>query len=115
MNEVYLLWESYVSKKVIPIGVLKQLNNQYLFKYLDEVEQAINEGCFLPFPYTKDILHFDSLPDFFEQRILKGNFNNNKFNLKECGDKLSYLIYHDSVKNSDNFKIISEGTYKKLF
>ena len=69
MNEVYLLWESYISNKLIPIGVLKQINNKYLFQYLDSAKLAINEGCFVPFPYTKEILFFDTLPDFVEQRI----------------------------------------------
>ena len=115
MNEVYLLWESYVSKQLIPIGVLKQLNNKYLFAYLDSANQAIEQGCFLPFPYTQDVLYFDTLPDFFEQRILKGEFNSHKFNLKKDDDRLNYLVYRDSVKNSDNFKVVSGEKYKKLF
>ena len=72
MNEVYLLWESYESNKLIPIGVLKQLDDKYSFKYLSDALNAIEQGCFLPFPYTHDVLYFDTLPDFFEQRILKG-------------------------------------------
>ena len=114
MKEVYLLWESYVLKQLIPIGVLTQLNNQYLFKYFETAKQAADQGCFLPFPYTSDVLYFDALPDFFEQRILKGEFNSYKFNLKKLDNKLDYLVYGDSIKNSDNFKIVDEKKYKKL-
>ena len=115
MNEVYLLWESYESNKLIPIGVLKQLNDKYSFKYLSDALKAIEQGCFLPFPYTQDVLYFDTLPDFFEQRILKGEFNSHKFDLKKDNNKLNYLVYRDSIRNSDNFRIISEEKYKKLF
>ncbi len=114
MNEVYLLWESYLSNKLIPIGVLKYLNNKYLFQYLASAKIAINEGCFLPFPYTEDILYFDTLPNFFEQRILKGDFNSYKFDLKKENNKLDYLVFRDSIKNSDNFRIISEDKFQKM-
>lgn len=115
MNEVYLLWESYESNKLIPIGVLKQLDDKYSFKYLSDALKAIEQGCFLPFPYTHDVLYFDTLPDFFEQRILKGEFNSHKFDLKKENNKLNYLVYRDSIRNSDNFRIISEEKYNKLF
>lgn len=115
MNEVYLLWESYESNELIPIGVLKQLDDKYSFKYLSDALKAIEQGCFLPFPYTHDVLYFDTLPDFFEQRILKGEFNSHKFDLKKENNKLNYLVYRDSIRNSDNFRIISEEKYNKLF
>ncbi len=115
MNEVYLLWESYETNKLLPIGILKQVNDNYSFQYLNGAKQAIEQGCFLPFPYTEKILYFDTLPDFFEQRILKGDFNSHKFNLKKDNNKLNYLVYRDSVRNSDNFKIVSEEKFNKLF
>ena len=115
MNEVYLLWESYESNKLIPIGVLKQLDDKYSFKYLSDALKAIEQGCFLPFPYTQDMLYFDTLPDFFEQRILKGEFNSHKFDLKKENNKLNYLVYRDSIRNSDKFRIISEEKYSKSF
>ena len=114
MNEVYLLWESYVSNKLIPIGILKQINDKFSFQYLEEAKQAVEEGCFLPFPYTENILYFETLPNFFEQRILKGEFNSHKFELKKENNKLNYLVYRDSIKNSDNFKIVSEDKFHKL-
>lgn len=115
MNEVYLLWESYQTNELLPIGILKQIKENFSFQYLKTAEEAIKQGCFLPFPYTEDILYFDTLPDFFEQRILKGEFNSQKFALKKDDSKLNYLIYRDSIKNSDNFRIVSEEKYRKLF
>lgn len=41
MNEVYLLWESYETNKLLPIGILKQENDNYSFQYLDSAKQAI--------------------------------------------------------------------------
>ena len=58
---------------------------------------------------------YNTLPDFFEQRILKGEFNNQKFDLIKDNNKLNYLVYRDSIKNSDNFRIVSEEKYRKLF
>lgn len=113
MNEVYLLWESYISNKLIPIGVLKQINNKFVFNYLETVQNAISEGCFIPFPYTKEKMIFDTLPDFFEQRILKGEFYYQKFNLKDK-NQLNCLVYNDSIKNTDNFKIVSKEKYDKI-
>ena len=64
-------------------------------------------------PYTKEILFFDTLPDFFEQIILKGEFYYQKFNLKDK-NQLNCLVYNDSIKNTDNFKIVSKEKYDKI-
>ena len=115
MKEVYLLWESYKTNKLLAIGVLKQLDNdKYSFKYFDTAKDAMEQGCFLPFPYSEEEIFFETLPDFFEQRILKGDFNTFKFNLKNETNKLNYLVYRDSVKNSDNFKIVDEEKFQKM-
>ncbi len=115
MNEVYLLWESYKTNKILAIGVLKQLSDdKYSFKYFDTAKVAMEQGCFLPFPYSEEEMFFETLPDFFEQRILKGDFNTYKFDLKNEKNKLNYLVYRDSIKNSDNFKIVSEEKFQKM-
>ncbi len=115
MSEVYLLWESYKTNELMPIGVLRQIDERFSFQYFHTAKEASEQGCFLPFPYVEDVLYFDTLPDFFEQRILKGEFNNHKFDLIKDNNKLNYLIYRDSVKNNDNFRIVSEEKYHKLF
>lgn len=109
-KKVYLLWTAYLDKKVYVIGVLSEINDKlYSFQYTKEAIEAAKKGCFLPFPYQEGIMFFDQLPLFFEQRILKGEFNNSKFGVSNVkGNKLNYLVYGDSIKNSDNYKIVSE-------
>lgn len=113
MKKVYLLWRSYLEEELIPIGVLADLENgNYSFNYFATAKEANLLGCFLPFPYTEETYYFDSLPFFFEQRILKGEFNKTKFGLKSGTHKLDCLVYGDSIRNGDNFQIISEEKYK---
>lgn len=109
MRKVYLLWQSYISEELMPIGVLTDIgDNQYSFTYFPTAKTAYMNGCFLPFPYTEKPYFFVGLPHFFEQRILKGEFNQSKFGLSDKGHKFDCLIYMDSIKNSDNFSIVNE-------
>jgi hypothetical protein len=115
MTKVYLLWRSYHQDELIPIGCLKLLENgTYAFKFIETALAAEAQGCFLPFPYTDGVIQFEKLPLFFEQRILKGDYNKKKFGLDKSSDnKMEFLVYGDSIKNSDNFQVISEDKFRE--
>lgn len=106
IEEVFLLWHSYISKELLLIGTLKKEENGYSFEYGKDAVTAVELGCFLPFPYTQDKLYFDMLPSFFSQRILTGEYNVNKFNVN-TKDELALLTYYDGIKNSDNFSVVN--------
>lgn len=114
INKVYLLWNSYSGNEMIVIGTLSQADGKYIFKYTSDALRAKELGCFLPFPYTEEELVFDFLPPFFDQRILKGKFNSEKFGVDSNDEnKLRVLIYGNAVRNADNYSIISEDKYMK--
>lgn len=110
-KEVFLLWHSYVSKELLLIGTLRKEDKGYSFKYGEDAVTAMGLGCFLPFPYTQNKLYFDTLPSFFAQRILTGEYNINKFNVSTL-DELELLTHYEGVKNSDNFSVVS--TYNEI-
>ena len=115
MKEVYLVWNSYKDNKLILIGRLKQEEDLYKFKYGKDALYAEKVGCMIPFPYQEEEYIFDTLPSFFDQRILKGKFNTEKFGIDtNDGNKLNFLVYNDSKKNSDNFRIITKEKYMSL-
>lgn len=116
IKKVYLLWNSYINNEVLLIGTLTEVDKKgYLFQFSEEALKAASLGCFLPFKYTDKVLIFDSLPFFFEQRILKGKFNQETFGINyDINNKLGVLVYGDAVKNTDNFKVITEEKYKSL-
>lgn len=117
IREVYLLWTSYSTNEILVIGKLRELDNKkYSFKYGKDAKKALSLGCFLPFTYTDEEIIFNSLPLFFEQRIIKGKFNSEKFGINyDINDKLRALVYQDSVKNNDNFKIVSEDKFNTKY
>ena len=112
-NEVFLLWHAYVTKELLLIGRLKREGSGYVFEYDKAAIRAMNLGCFLPFPYTEDKVYFETLPSFFAQRMLTGEYNINKFNVS-FNDELALLTYYDGVKNSDNFSVVSASTYNDI-
>lgn len=113
IKKVYLLWHAYVTKELLVIGSLSKDNNNYIFKYKKDAIKAKKLGCFLPFAFTEEEIKFSSLPTFFAQRMLTSKFYIDKFNLNyNPKDELSILCYGNSVKNTDNFSIISEDNYK---
>ena len=89
-NEVFLLWHAYVTKELLLIGRLKREGSGYVFEYDKAAIRAMNLGCFLPFPYTEDKVYFETLPSFFAQRMLTGEYNINKFNVS-FNDELALL------------------------
>lgn len=111
IKEVFLLWHAYVSKELLLIGILRREEKGYSFEYCKDAVTAMGLGCFLPFPYTQNKLYFDTLPSFFAQRILTGDYNVNKFNVSSL-DELELLTHYDGVKNSDNFSVVS--TYNDI-
>lgn len=115
IKKVYLLWHTYKTNELLTIASLTELDNKaYIFKYEHEALKAKQLGCFLPFNYTEQELYFESLPMFFEQRMLKSSFNVEKFGINNNQNELSVLTYGDSIKNNDNFRIVSEQTYYAL-
>lgn len=113
VNEVFLLWHAYVTKEILLIGSLKKENNKYVFEYDKAAIKAMNLGCFLPFPYTENKLYFETLPSFFAQRMLTGQYNINKFKINSS-DELALLTYYDGIKNSDNFSVVNLNTYNNI-
>lgn len=115
VNKVFLLWHAYTTKELLLIGSLTKINNKYVFNYERDAMRAKELGCFLPFGYTDESLYFDFLPSFFAQRMLTSKYNRDKFDIKYTPDnELALLTHGDSVRNSDNFRIVSENTYKSL-
>ena len=116
VNKVFLLWHSFHTKEMLLIASLMKVNNKYVFKYERDAYKAMNLGCFLPFPYTEKELSFDILPSFFSQRMLTSKFNRDKFDIKfTLDDELALLAYGDSVRNSDNFRVVTEKGLFDMF
>lgn len=113
IKKVYLLWHSFVMNELHTIGTLTEVDNKhYIFKYDKDALEAEQLGCFLPFKYTNEEIHFNSLPVFFDQRMLKGQFNMETFGIEYSPQKeMELLTFGDGVKNSDNFRVVSEPTY----
>lgn len=116
MKKVYLVWHSFVMNQLFTIGTLTEVNDKhYIFKYDVDALDAAQEGCFLPFRYTTEEIHFSGLPVFFDQRMLKGQFNIKTFGIDYSAQKeMDLLTFGDGVKNSDNFRVVSEPTYLVL-
>lgn len=116
INKVYLLWHAYITKELLVIASLtKTDNSKYIFKYEKDALKAKKLNCFLPFNYTEEELYFNSLPDFFSQRMLTSKYYVDKLGINyDSNDELSILTYGDSIKNTDNFRIISEKDYNSL-
>ncbi len=116
IDKVLLLWQAYSTKELLLIGSLAKVEDRgYKFKYENEALKAQKLGCFLPFEYTKDELYFSSLPAFFSQRMLTSKYNSEKFGINyNPKNELSILVYGNSIKNSDNFTIITEKAYQSI-
>lgn len=116
VDSVFLLWHAYVTDEMLLIGSLKKINNKYVFRYEKDSVKAMNLGCFLPFPYTEEELSFDILPSFFAQRMLTSKYNMNKFDVKyDPKNELALLAYGDSVRNSDNFRVVTPDSYYLIY
>jgi len=116
MKKVYLLWHAYVTKELLTIASLTKKNNEnYIFKYETDALKAKQLGCFLPFEYTEEEITFKSLPMFFSQRMLTSKYYIEKLGINyKQDDELSLLAYGNSIKNNDNFRIISEEEYENF-
>ena len=117
IKKVYLVWHSFVMNQLFTIGTLIEVENNkhYIFQYDEDALEAAEEGCFLPFKYTTEEMHFNGLPAFFDQRMLKGQFNIETFGIDYSPQKeMELLTFGDGVKNSDNFRVVSEPTYLVL-
>jgi len=116
MKKVYLLWHAYTTKELLTIASLTKKNNEnYIFKYETDALKAKQLGCFLPFEYTEEEITFKSLPMFFSQRMLTSKYYIEKLGINyKQDDELSLLAYGNSIKNNDNFRIISEEEYENF-
>lgn len=115
VDKVFLLWHSYVTDEMLLIGSLRKINNKYIFKYEKDAVTAMNMRCFLPFPYTEKEIDFDILPSFFAQRMLTSKYNMNKFGIKyDPKNELALLAFGDSIRNSDNFRIVTSESYNLI-
>ena len=115
VDKVFLLWHAYVTDEMLLIGSLRKVNSKYVFKYENDSVKAMNLGCFLPFPYTEREISFDILPSFFAQRMLTSKYNMSKFGIKyEPNNELALLAYGDSVRNSDNFRVVTPESYNLI-
>lgn len=115
VDKVFLLWHAYVTDEMLLIGSLRKVNSKYVFKYEKDSVKAMNLGCFLPFPYIEREISFDILPSFFAQRMLTSKYNMSKFGVKyEPNNELALLAYGDSVRNSDNFRVVTPESYNLI-
>jgi len=116
IRRVYLLWHSFVMNELHTIGTLTETENKnYIFKFDEDALKAEEDGCFLPFKYTTEPLFFNKLPAFFDQRMLKSQFNIETFGIKYSPEKeMEILAFGDAIRNHDNFRVVTERTYKVL-
>lgn len=116
MKKVYLLWHAYITKELLVIAsLIKNNNDSYIFKYEEDALKAKGLGCFLPFEYTEEKITFKTLPMFFAQRMLTSKYYIEKLGINyNQDDELSLLAYGNSIKNNDNFRIISEEEYENF-
>lgn len=113
MKTVALIWQSYQTNEYIPIGILKQVEKKYVFKYSDSALVAKQLGCFLPFPYTDEARVFDTLPTFFTQRMINSDFQRHTFDIDIPKEStMEVLTYLNSKKNNDNFLIVDASLIK---
>lgn len=117
IDRVFLLWQSYNTNELLLLGSLRKLENKgYEFSYEKDALKAEKLGCLLPFTYSEDKISFSSLPPFFAQRMLTNNYNAKMYGINyDPNNELATLSYLNSVKNSDNFSIISEEQYRGIF
>lgn len=117
IDRVFLLWQSYNTNELLLLGSLRRLENKgYEFSYEKDALKAEKLGCLLPFTYSEDKISFSSLPPFFAQRMLTNNYNAKMYGINyDPNNELATLSYLNSVKNSDNFSIISEEQYRGIF
>lgn len=107
MKTVALIWQSYQTNEYIPIGILKQIDDKFVFKYSESARSAELLGCFLPFPYTEEVRVFDQLPTFFAQRMVNSDFQRHTFDIDiPKQNTMEVLTFLNSKKNNDNFLIV---------
>lgn len=113
MKTVALIWQSYQTNEFIPIGILKQVDKKYVFKYSESAKEAEQLGCFLPFPYTDEVKVFDYLPTFFAQRMVSSDFQRYTFDIDIPKERtMEVLTFLNSKKNNDNFLIVDADLIK---
>lgn len=113
MKTVALIWQSYETNEYIPIGILKEVDKKYVFKYSESALLAKQHGCFLPFPYTDEAKVYDALPQFFAQRMVNSDFQRHTFDIDIPRDRtMEVLTYLNSKKNNDNFLIVDAELIK---
>ena len=114
IDKVYLLWASYLTKEMLLIGTLVRDNSKYVFKYEKDVSKAIDLGCMIPFPYTDELIRFDSLPLFFYRRMIRRELLD-QFNVNyNRNDELSILTSTNGKRNNDNFYVVRFEVLEKL-
>lgn len=117
IDRVFLLWQSYNTNELLLLGSFRKRENKgYEFSYEKDALKAEKLGCLLPFAYSEDKISFSSLPPFFAQRMLINGYNAKMYDINyDPNNELAALSYLNSVKNSDNFSIISEKQYREIF
>lgn len=114
INKVFLLWDSYRTGERLVIGSLRKENNKYIFKYEKDAFLAKSLGCLLPL--IDENKEYDEIPQFFSRRMLTSEYNKKLFDINYSSDnKLALLAFGGSIKNSDNFSIISEDVYNSVY
>lgn len=107
------MWNSYVSNELLTICAVTRVKNLYLLKYDKEALIAQTQGCILPFPYSEQVVCFPKLPPFFESRKLNPDIRR-RMGIVCDNDDFSILLSNHGQKNSDNFLIISDKSYRML-
>ena len=106
MKTVALIWQRYQTNEFIPIGILKQIDKKYVFKYSESAKEAEHLGCFLPLPYTDEV-------NVFAQRMLSSDFQRYTFDIDIPKDRtMEVLTFLNSKKNNDNFLIVDADLIK---
>jgi len=115
VDKVFLLWHAYTTDEILLVGSLRKFDGKYIFKYERDAVKAMSLRCFLPFPYTEKEIYFDALPSFFAQRMLTSKYNLNKFGIiYDPNNDLALLAFGDSIRNSDNFRVVTPDGYKLI-
>ncbi len=119
MKELYLIWNSYISKNIIILGKLIKDDDKYIFAYnIPGAKIAQNEGCVLPFKLDQSVYVSKQLFPFFKNRIMDTHRRSFQDYLENLGlkkyDDLKILEKTRGMSNGDNFQLITHDELEKL-
>lgn len=97
--ELWLIWKQPSTRRRYKIGVLTCLDNDYTFRYSDEIDDALKEG-FICFP------GFENIDETYKSETLSPNISSRLPN-KKRPDYEQFLKSYELDKNATELEILS--------